>query len=190
LSDEELEFFDEVCVQDSTFSKYYVSNPYYFKTPLNAVIADSSNENKFIKSLIFIDNLPFIKSWIKNTSARFYDIEYAWRKNEHQVRGWFSPDFFIKLEKQPMILVVEIKEDDEITNPSEENYAKYKYAHEHFMHVNSNLEQESIEIRYQFSFLTPKDFVVFFQKLREGHIKGYQSNLDIRLMEKRYIPSV
>ena len=183
LQDEELEFFDEVSEQESTYSKFHVVNHYHFKTPLNAVIADSSNENKFIKGLIATENLPFIAAWIKNTATRFYDIEFAWLKGEHRVRGWFSPDFFIKL-TQPLILVVEIKDDDELKEPAEENFAKYKYAQEHFARVNKHLEASGEALRYQFNFLTPQDYVVFFQRLRQGQIQGHQSNLDIRLMEE------
>lgn len=184
LSDEEIEFFDEVSEQDSTYSKYHVANPFHFKTPLNAIIADSANESKFIKGLIASENLPFLDAWIKNTAIRFYDIEYGWRKGEHAVRGWFSPDFCIKLAQQSLILVVEIKDDSEIEVPGEENFAKYKYAIEHFDRVDRNLKREGRTLCYQFNFLTPQDYVVFFQKLRQGEIKGYQSNLDIRLMEK------
>ena len=184
LNDEELEFFDEVSEPDSTYSKYPVANPFHFKTPLNAVIADSSNENRFIKGLIANDNLPFIEAWIKNTSVRFYDIEYSWRKGEHPVRGWFSPDFFVKLSQQSRILVVEIKDDTEIGEPAEENFAKFKYAQEHFERVNKHLEDDGESLRYQFNFLTPRDYTVFFQELRQGEIQGYQSNLDIKLMEK------
>ncbi len=183
LQDEELEFFNEVSEQESTYSKFHIINHYHFKTPLNAVIADSSNENKFIKGLIATENLPFIAAWIKNTATRFYDIEFAWLKGEHRVRGWFSPDFFIKL-TQPLVLVVEIKDDDEIKETADENFAKYKFAQEHFARVNQHLEDAGEGLRYQFNFLTPQDYVIFFQKLRQGQIQGYQSNLDIRLMEK------
>ncbi|GIK42233.1 MAG: hypothetical protein BroJett011_60660 [Chloroflexota bacterium] len=182
LQDEELEFFDEVSEQDSLYSKYHVRNHFHFKTPLNAVIADSSNENKFIKNLISTDNLPFITAWIKNTATRFYDIEYAWRKGKHQVRAWFSPDFFIKL-VSPLVLVVEIKDDDETKEPAEENYAKFKYAKEHFDRINANLEAEGNPLRYQFNFLTPENYLVFFQKLRQDQIQGYESALDIKLLE-------
>lgn len=183
LDDEELEFFDEVSEQDSTYSKYEVRNPFHFKTSLNAVIADSSNESKFIKDLIAGNNIQFIRAWIKNTSIRFYDIEYVWRKGEHPIRGWFSPDFFVKLSQQPLILVVEIKDDAEIVDPAEEDFAKFKYAQEHFERVNKHLQDGGEDLFYQFNFLTPRDYVVFFQKLRQGQIQGYQSNLDIRLME-------
>jgi hypothetical protein len=183
LADEELEFFAEAREPDSGYKMYPVGNHFHFKTPLNAVIADSSNERVFIKHLISPDNLPPLAAWIKNTAVRFYDIEYAWLKGEHRVRGWFSPDFFIKL-VQPLMLVVEIKDDDEIKEPADENYAKYKYAQDHFQRVNSHLEADGETLRYQFNFLTPSDYLVFFKRLREGHIEGYQSNLDIRLMEK------
>ena len=139
---------------------------------------------RFIKGLISNDNLQFIEAWIKNTSVRFYDIEYAWRKGEHPTRGLFSPDFFIKLTQQPITLIVEIKDDTEIGEPAEENPAKYKYAREHFERINTNLKKSDEKMYYQFNFLTPIDYTVFFQNMRQGEIKDFQSNLDIRLMEK------
>lgn len=184
LIDEEIEFFMEIREQESVYSKYHVQNYYHFKTPLNAVIADSSNESKFIKQLINPDHLSMIDAWIKNTAVRFYDIEYAWFRREHRVQGWFSPDFFIKL-TQPLMLVVEIKDDEELNDPSPENFAKQKYAREHFDLVNKYLQDADDGLSYQFNFLTPQDYGIFFQKLRQGKIQGYQSNLDIRLMEKR-----
>jgi len=183
LADEELEFFAEASEPDSGYKMYPINNHFHFKTPLNAVIADSSNERAFIKHLITSDNLPPLEAWIKNTAVRFYDIEFAWRKGEHTVRGWFSPDFFIKL-VQPLMLVVEIKDDDEIKEPADENYAKYKYAQDHFQRVNAHLEADGEALRYQFNFLTPSNYLVFFKRLREGQIQGYQSSLDIRLKEK------
>jgi type III restriction enzyme len=180
LSDEQVEFFDEVSEQDSTYKKWEVRNRLCFKTPLSAVIADSSNESKFIKELIAPNNLPLIEAWIKNTATRFYDIEYAWRKREHQVRGWFSPDFFIKL-KQPIVLVAEIKDDEELKEPNPENFAKNKYALEHFARVNAYLIEDGSPLQYQFNFLIPEHFGVFFQQLREGRIWGYQSPLDLLL---------
>lgn len=185
LNDEELEFFDEVSEQESTYSKFEVRNHFDFKTPLNAVIADSSNENRFIKGLIAKDNLPFIEAWIKNTSVRFYDIEYSWRKGEHPTRGMFSPDFLIKLSQQSLVLIVEIKDDGEIQEPEEENFGKNKDARKHFERINKHLKDDGESLHYQFNFLTPKDYTVFFQKLRQGEIQGFQSNLDIKLMERQ-----
>jgi len=49
-----------------------------------------------------------IESWLKSTDQDFYPIEYAWRKGEHPKRGFFNPDFFIKVDSH--VLVVEIKE--------------------------------------------------------------------------------
>jgi type III restriction enzyme len=183
LQDEEIEFFNEVSEQASAFSKYYVSNYFLLKTPLNAVISDSSNEYKFIKELIDTENNPFIKAWIKNTSVNFYDFEYVWRKNVHTVRNKFSPDFFIHLDS-PLMLVVEIKDDEEIKGPEEENIAKFKRAQEHFAQVNQHLHENGKKLQYQFNFLTPQNYGIYFQRLRKGQISGYQSDLDIRLLER------
>jgi type III restriction enzyme len=145
-------------------------------------LPNSANESKFVKELLATNNLPFIEAWIKNTATRFYDIEYAWRKREHQVRGWFSPDFFVKL-GSPLVLVVEIKDDEEIKEPAEENFAKNKYALEHFKRVNAHLKAESGSLRYQFNFLTSR-LRNIFSETSGGKILGYQSNLDVRLLEK------
>jgi type III restriction enzyme len=183
LEDAELDFFDEASEAASGYKMFSINNHFHFKTPLNGVIADASTEYKFIKHLILAENLPVVEAWIKNTAVRFYDIEFAWRKREHTVRGWFSPDFVIKL-VQPLVLVVEIKDDDEIREPDDENFAKYKYAQEHFARINAHLEADHQELRYQFNFLTPQDYGVFFKRLRDGQIQGYKSSLDIQLMEK------
>ena len=79
---------------------------------------------------------------------------------------------------------IAIKDDTEIGEPAEENPAKYKYAREHFERINTNLKKSDEKMYYQFNFLTPIDYTVFFQNMRQGEIKDFQSNLDIRLMEK------
>ena len=53
----------------------------------------------------------------------------------------FSPDFFIKAGN--LILVVEIKYDEEVKDPSDENRMKHRYASEHFMRLNEELEKAS-----------------------------------------------
>ena len=45
-------------------------------------------------------------------------------KGEHPKRIKFNPDFFIRIDN--IILVVEIKGDEEIVQPSDENKAKYR----------------------------------------------------------------
>ena len=75
-----------------------------------------------MKELVNADNISHIEAWIKSTPMRFYEIEYFWKKAEHPKRSHFNPDFFIKTGK--LILVVEIKDDEEMNDPSVENKKK------------------------------------------------------------------
>jgi len=181
LKDEQIEFFKEVQDPDGDFRAgcEAVPNSYDFKTPLNLAIADATPERKFMRQLCERDNTMAIDAWLKNTSARFYSIEFAWKKGEHPKRGEFSPDFFIKA--QDTVLVVEIKDDGEIADPSPENQKKYEYAKAHFERLNEWLQKEGFTTRYQFNFLTPRNYGAFFQKLREKDLEGFRSELDVAL---------
>jgi type III restriction enzyme len=118
---------------------------------------------------------------LKNSPQRFYAIEYAWKKGEHPKRGEFNPDFFIKKDKT--IYVVEIKDDDEIGDPSPENKKKFEYARDHFERLNEWLKNAEIDVTYQLNFLTPRDFNKFFIKLRNDDARGFRSELDVRLSQ-------
>jgi type III restriction enzyme len=181
LVDEQIEFFDEVSESGSGYKAISIQNRHDFKTPLNAVIADSENERKFIKMLLQPEHITFYDTWLKSTTTRFYEIDYAWKKGEHPKRGKFNPDIFIKIDN--LIVVVEIKGDEELREPSEENKKKNEYALAHFDRVNENLKQEGSPIRYKFIFLSPQSFNIFFQSLREGKIEAFKSELDVKLAE-------
>ena len=182
LTDEQIEFFDEVIEPGSGFKYILVENPYDFKTPLNFVIADSENEKRFVYILRNPDNVTYYDAWLKSTATRFYQIDYAWKKGEHPKRGKFNPDFFIKV--GDLILVIEIKGDEELHEPSEENIKKNEYALAHFHRINEYLKQEGNSTRYKFHFLTPCNFNAFFQDLREGRIANFRSELDVKLAEE------
>lgn len=182
LVDEQLEFFDEVTEPGSGFKCVLVGNRHDFKTPLNSVIADHENERRFINMLIQPENVACHDAWIKSTSIRFYEIDYAWKKGEHPKRGKFSPDFFIEVDN--LILVIEVKGDEELSDPSEENRKKNEYALAHFQRVNEHLEQTGSPMRYKFNFLSERNFNNFFQSLREGSIGSFRSELDVRLSEE------
>jgi type III restriction enzyme len=152
-----------------------VSNAYLFKTPLNIVIANHQPEYRFIRAMLRQENAAAIDAWIKSTDQGFYPIEYAWRKGEHPKRSYFNPDFFIK--KDNHILVIEIKGDEEIAEPSRENRGKYKYARQHF----ETLNQQQSECMYLFHFLTPRDYDKFFKFLRDGNYASFVSELDAEL---------
>ncbi|WP_170086478.1 hypothetical protein [Kyrpidia spormannii] len=159
-----------------------VDNTYLFKTPLNIVIADHKPERDFIRRIISLENAAVIDAWMKSTDRNFYSIEYAWRKGEHMKRGTFNPDFFIKVGSS--IVVVEIKGDEELYEPSEENKGKYKAAKQHFRLLNDKQN----EYVYQLTFLTPKDYDLFFRFLRERNYSSFVSNLDA-VLNNDYINS-
>ena len=159
-----------------------VPNRNDFKTPLNAVIADHENESRFVKMLLQPANLAHYNAWLKSTAIRFYEIDYAWKKGEHPKRGKFSPDFFIRVGHR--ILVIEIKGDEELSDPSDENRKKNEYAIAHFQRLNEHLEQAGSPTRYQFNFLTRRNFSSFFQSLRDGNIDAFRSELDVKLAEE------
>jgi len=182
LLDEQIEFFDEATEPGSGYKMISVANRHDFKTALNEVIADSENERRFINMLLQAQNIGYYTAWIKSTSTRFYEIDYAWKKGEHPKRGKFNPDLFIKV--GDLIIVVEIKGDEELREPSEENRKKNEYSLAHFERVNDNLKQNGSPIRYKFSFLTERNFNNFFQSLREGNIKSFRSELDVKLAEE------
>lgn len=181
LKEEQIEFFKEVSEPGAGYKCVLLANRYDFKTPLNLAIADSENERKFMMMLVDYQNITHYDMWLKSTHTRFYEIDYAWKKGEHPKRGKFSPDFFIK--KGDLILVVEIKGDEELGEPLEENRKKNEYTLVHFKEVNKHLKKDKSNIRYKFNFLTPRDFNTYFQYLREGRIKDYQSELDVKLAE-------
>ncbi|MGD0905444.1 MAG: hypothetical protein ABR924_21325, partial [Terracidiphilus sp.] len=180
LTDDQVEFFDEAIEPGSGYKVVLVPNRHDFKTPLNAVIADSENERRFINQLLRPENLSQYDAWVKSTSTRFYEIDYAWKKGEHPKRGKFSPDFFIKC--GDLIIVVEIKGDEEIADPTDENIKKNEYALAHFDRLNNHLKDTGSDVRYKFSFLTEKSFNKFFQALRDDRVASFGSELDVKLM--------
>lgn len=182
LMEEQLEFFDEVSEPGSGYRCIHVANYHDFKTPLAAAIADSDNERRFINMLLQPANLPRYDAWLKSTAMRFYEIDYAWKKREHPKRGKFNPDFFIKA--GDLIIVVEVKGDEELRDPQEENRKKNEYAIAHFRRINEHLEQEGSPVHYKFTFLTPASFNKFFQSLRDGTMDGFRSELDVKLAEE------
>jgi len=142
LSDEESETFLRDLEEDDTrpvSSMEKIENAYNFKTSLNLAISDHKPERLFIKKLIAQENAKAIDSWIKSTDQDFYPIEYSWKKGEHPKRGRFNPDFFIKIGDN--ILVVEIKGDEEIREPSDENKAKFKAGKKHFQILNEQQDR-------------------------------------------------
>lgn len=147
-------------------------NKYLFKCPLNLVILSYGNEREFAKYLIEKEYTAHINAWIKSVDKGFYAIPFGYRKGTHQKEAKFNPDFFVKIDKD--IVVVEIKGDEDITAI---NKAKLRYAKKHFEEVN----KKQNELRYYFKFLSPADYSKFFESIKKGTYKNYVSNLEAEL---------
>ena len=183
ITDEQRDFFNFVKDPDGDYraGSALVSNSHDFKTPSNLAIADSNPERTFIRLLCDRENAQSIDGWLKNSTQRYYSIEYAWKKGEHPKRGDFSPDFFIK--KGTTIYVVEIKDNSEVDDPSLENQKKFEYARDHLERLNQWLTKEGVGTNYQLNFLTPKSFNKFFIQLRTDQAVGFRSDLDVVLIQ-------
>jgi type III restriction enzyme len=152
-----------------------VDNRFDFRTPLAVVITHSEPEFKFVKGLVHKKNAPYVKAWIKSTDSDFYEIEYSYPRGDFSKRGTFNPDFILQLEDG--VLVVEIKSDDDVDNPSPENRGKWSAAIGHFAELN-RLQDETA---YHFCFLSPMDYDLFFDQLQKGRAMSFQSSLDVAL---------
>lgn len=179
IPDEYKEFYEEATEDASGYKCARIPNSYDFKTGLNAVIADHDNERRFIKDLVNSNNAAHITAWIKSTHMNFYEIDYSWKQGTRPKRGRFNPDFFIKIGN--LILVVEIKGEEELAEPSEENRKKREYALKHFGLVNAYLRKKGSRDKYKLIFLCPSDFGKFFQSIRDESVGNFCSNLDVEL---------
>ncbi len=182
VNEEQVNFFNEVIEEGGDYKCVRIRNKYDLKSPVSLVFGDSANEKKFIQELIKSENNEELSAWVKSTSMNFYGIDYAWKKGTTPKRSKFNPDFFIKAGK--VILVIEIKDDEEIRNPSQENIKKYVYAQAHFSRINDELKKKKIDGFYIFHFLTPKDYPDFFMAMRNEKLKSYRSKLDVKLAEE------
>lgn len=166
-------------LEDETFPKKssIEKNYYDFKTPLNTVITTGDPEYMFLnKYLLKNENTVKVKSWVKSRDKGFYSIEYSYKLNSHTKVGTFNPDFIIKLDKNENVYVfIEIKDNND---NSAENKGKNRAAKEHFNLLNKKLEDEGVNEKYLFHFLSPNDYEVFFQYLKEDKIETFVSGLD------------
>lgn len=189
LTDEEQIFFDEIIDTGAGYKQIKISNKNLLKTPTSIVIATSEPERKFITKLTEKENADKIDIWIKSPSTGFYSFEYAWKKNPRHGEAIrydkFNPDFFLKIKDK--LIVVEIKDDSEIQEPSPENIGKYKSAVEHFETINTYIKshkQENGINGYYFTMLTPKNYDIFFESIRKNNIERFNSELDVSIDSK------
>ena len=141
------------------------------KTPLNCLTVNYEPERKFAK--ILFQNVELFDSFVKNPDKSFYSVPYSFKKGTHMKYLNFHPDFFFK--KGNDILAVEIKKDDD---DSKDNIAKNRDAQKHFELINGKENKQ----KYHFYFLSPEDYVEFFQAVRENRYKNFKSSL-MRILE-------
>ncbi len=180
LTDEEREFFNEIIDSGNGYKQKKVYNKNRFKTVTSLCFSNHEPEKKFIEKLI--DNADYLSAWIKSTSKGFYSISYSWKKNPRHGEAIryddFNPDFFIKIGNK--IIVAEIKGDEELANPQQENIGKYSAAIEHFDIINAHCKEKL----YKFTMITPKSFDTFFNSIKENNIDRFMSELDVVILDK------
>lgn len=180
-----LNFLQEV-IDDGTFPRNATlqANSYDFKTPVDLAFLNATPERKFAEKLVRNENSKALDAWLKSTNQSFYTIEYSLssKSGNHTKQGKFNPDFFVKTSDTEIeyITVVEIKDDQDY---SDLNKAKFKWATIHFQELNKQLEENNVNQRYNFHFLSPENYDDFFEYLRNGKlVQGlFTSNLDKEL---------
>lgn len=177
-----LDTFKELTDTSNGYKYKYIDNKYNFKTPQFGIVTTGNPEKEFLDKLTSdTEVVKNIDSFIKSDDMSFYSIDYSWQKGSHHKNGQFNPDWFIKQGNN--IIAVEIKDDSQISDPDEENIGKNKAATKHFKLLNEYSLMNDNPTRYKFTFLTPKDFDIFFKKLTEKDVMNYKSQLDVKLQE-------
>jgi type III restriction enzyme len=167
----------EVSDDDSPYPKRAarrIDNKFFFKSPVNFVLATHEPERAFVARLFDPDVAALIESWIKSPDTGFYEIAYSWRRGDHTKQARFNPDLFIKLADAKDVLVVELKDD---ADTSDENRAKLRFASDHFQRINARQRK----VRYHMKFLSPMSYDAFFDALKKGGAAAYVSALHATL---------
>ncbi len=140
------------------------------RSPVNLVLATYTPERRFVKELVRPENAACLRSWVKAPNTTWYGIEFAYARvsGGKLRRKVFHPDFFLLLDAQDLVLVVETKmdEDPEVAL----NAGKLDYATKHFARINELLEDAGESRRYRFDFLSPRDYSRYFTALRGGKL--------------------
>lgn len=151
-----------------------------FKTPSNVLYASHKPERQFSDLLFEVSDL--IEAFIKPPDRGCYSFPYSYKPAKtgktHAVNEFFNPDFFVRLKNSHDVLVVEIKHDGDDSN---RNKAKHRDGKAHFERLNAALEASNEPWRYHFYFLTPEDYTGFFDRIRNGKFKGWNSELMVEL---------
>jgi type III restriction enzyme len=153
-----------------------IENKFFFKSPVNLVLATHEPERSFLARLFDSEIAAKLDSWIKSPDTGFYEISYSWRQGDHTKQARFNPDLFIKLAGSQDVLVIELKDDPDV---SDENRAKLRYATDHFERINARQH----EARYHMKFISPTSYDAFFGALKRGEAITYISALHATLSQ-------
>ena len=177
-----LETFKKLTDSSNGYRFKQIDNKYNFKTPQFGIVTTGDPEKEFLTALTTdAELINSIDSFIKSDDMNFYSIDYSWKKGTHTKNGQFNPDWFIK--QGDNIIVVEVKDDSQLSEPDIENIGKNKAATKHFELLNEYSKNNNSLTRYIFTFLTPKDFDIFFKRLIEKDLMNFKSRLDVKLSE-------
>ena len=153
-----------------------IDNKFYFKSPVNVVLATHEPERSFLGRLFDGEIAEKLDSWVKSPDSGFYEISFSWRKGDHTRQARFNPDVFIRLANKKDVLVVELKADGD---DSDENKAKFRYATEHFARIDDRQQG----VRYHMMFTSPESYDAFFSAIKNDEAVDYVSALQASLSQ-------
>lgn len=147
-----------------------------FKTPWNVHYASHEPERQF--SDLLFDNADLFDAFVKMPDRGGYAFPYSYKPTKaaktHVANENFNPDYFIRVRDAFDILVVEIKKDGD---DSDRNRAKYRDGQRHFDTLNNRLKDIYEPWCYHFYFLSPEDYTLFFEQVRNRAFVGWKSGL-------------
>ncbi|MDG5467270.1 DEAD/DEAH box helicase family protein [Deltaproteobacteria bacterium IMCC39524] len=147
-----------------------------YKSPNNIHYASHEPERKF--SDLLFENSELVERFTKIPDRGVYSFPYSYKPAKtgktHTVNEQFNPDFAIQLKDSKIILIVEIKQEGDDGN---RNKAKFRDGMAHFKALNAALVEAGKPWQYHFYFLSPEDYVGFFDQIRNDKIDGWHSSL-------------
>lgn len=147
-----------------------------FKSPWNIHFASHEPERRF--SDLLFENADLLEAFIKMPDQGSYSFPYSYKPSKtgrtQTVNENFNPDYFIRVKDSHDILVVEIKSEGDDSN---RNRAKYRDGKSHFNTLNDRLRELGEPWCYNFYFLSPEDYTIFFERVRQGKYSGWKSSL-------------
>lgn len=175
-TDEDAAALDKAIEMSGPKRLFEVENTFVFKSPVNIVLTDHEPEWRFADQLLRAKNSKALRAWVKSPDTGFYEIEYAFQEGGtgRAKRGKFNPDFLLWLADVDIVVSCEVKADGD---SSWRNKGKMNAAHAHFEEVNRLLNEMGEVRQYVARIVTPKDFDKFFESLRKGKPKEFQSEL-------------